>query len=151
VRLKARVSRDAIMGINLGDDLAISTIEHRPTPIAADALTSANVERTWPEAGRDLLRDEEVVGSCPATRETILIWRSLVLARMRLSVHRRTLTAEVDMNEQGWRDFLAAHRGSDWVVLPGGATAVFRVRSVVEAARLAEALRGCPGSLAAAC
>jgi 4a-hydroxytetrahydrobiopterin dehydratase len=64
---------------------------------------------------------------------------------MPLSVHRSTFIAEVDMNEQGWRDFLAAHRGSDWVVLPGGATAVFRVRSVVEAARLAEALARVPG------
>jgi 4a-hydroxytetrahydrobiopterin dehydratase len=49
------------------------------------------------------------------------------------------------MSEQGWRDFLAAHRGSDWVVLPGGATAVFRVQSMVEAARLAEALARVPG------
>ena len=49
------------------------------------------------------------------------------------------------MSEQGWRDFLAAHRGSDWVVLPGGATAVFPVRSVVEAARLAEAFARVPG------
>ena len=64
---------------------------------------------------------------------------------MRLSVLRSTFTAEVDMSEQGWRDFLAAHRGSDWVVLPGGATAVFRVQSVVEAARLAEALARVPG------
>jgi len=45
-----------------------------------------------------------------------------------------------DASEQGWRDFLAAHGGSDWVVLHGGATAVFRVKSMVEAARLAEAL-----------
>jgi 4a-hydroxytetrahydrobiopterin dehydratase len=52
---------------------------------------------------------------------------------------------EVDMSEQGWRDFLAAHGGSDWVVLHGGATAVFRVKSVVEAARLAEALALVPG------
>ncbi len=52
---------------------------------------------------------------------------------------------EVDMSEQGWRDFLAAHGGSDWVVLHGGATALFRVTSVVEAARLAEALAHVPG------
>ena len=49
------------------------------------------------------------------------------------------------MSEQGWRGFLAAQQGSDWVVLHGGATAVFRVPSVVEAARLAEALAQVPG------
>src|SRR5215470_14953579 len=49
------------------------------------------------------------------------------------------------MSEQGWRDFLAAHAGSDWVVLHGGATAVFRVPSMVAAARLAEAIAGIPG------
>src|SRR5262245_7898513 len=49
------------------------------------------------------------------------------------------------MSEQGWREFLAAQQGSDWVVLHGGATAVFRVPSVVEAARLAEALAQVPG------
>ena len=50
------------------------------------------------------------------------------------------------MSEQGWRDFLAALGGSDWVVLHGGATAVFRVKSLVEAARLAEALAQVPES-----
>ena len=49
------------------------------------------------------------------------------------------------MSEQGWRDFLAAQGGSDWVVLHGGATAVFRVPSVIEAARLANALAQVPG------
>jgi 4a-hydroxytetrahydrobiopterin dehydratase len=49
------------------------------------------------------------------------------------------------MSEQGWRDFLAACEGSDWVVLHGGATAVFRVQSMLEAARLAEALSQIPG------
>jgi 4a-hydroxytetrahydrobiopterin dehydratase len=49
------------------------------------------------------------------------------------------------MSEQGWRDFLAAHGGSDWVVLHGGAAAVFRVQSVVEAARLAESIAHVPG------
>ena len=29
------------------------------------------------------------------------------------------------MSEQGWRDFLAAEDLDDWVVLHGGATAVF--------------------------
>jgi 4a-hydroxytetrahydrobiopterin dehydratase len=49
------------------------------------------------------------------------------------------------MSERGWRNFLAAEGVSDWVVLHGGATAVFRVRSVVEAARLAEAIAHVPG------
>jgi len=49
------------------------------------------------------------------------------------------------MSEQGWRDFVAAQGGTDWVVLHGGATAVFRVPSVVEAARLAGALAQLPG------
>jgi 4a-hydroxytetrahydrobiopterin dehydratase len=44
------------------------------------------------------------------------------------------------MSEQGWRRFLAAERVADWVVLHGGATAVFRVPSLAEAARLAEAV-----------
>jgi len=35
--------------------------------------------------------------------------------------------------------------GSDWVVLHGGAAAVFHVRSIVEAARLAEAIAHVPG------
>jgi 4a-hydroxytetrahydrobiopterin dehydratase len=49
------------------------------------------------------------------------------------------------MSEQGWRNFLAVQGGSDWVVLHGGAAAVFRVRSAVEAARLAEAIARIPG------
>ena len=44
------------------------------------------------------------------------------------------------MSEQGWQDFLAAEDVADWVVLHGGAMAVFRVRSLLEAARLAEAV-----------
>ena len=44
------------------------------------------------------------------------------------------------MSEQGWQDFLAAQGVDDWVVLHGGATAVFRVGSLAEAARLAEAV-----------
>jgi 4a-hydroxytetrahydrobiopterin dehydratase len=51
----------------------------------------------------------------------------------------------VDVTEQGWREFLATQGGADWVVLHGGATAVFRVQSMVEAARLAEALSRIPG------
>jgi 4a-hydroxytetrahydrobiopterin dehydratase len=49
------------------------------------------------------------------------------------------------MSEQGWHDFLAAEGVDDWVVLHGGATAVFRVPSLREAARLAEAVAELPG------
>ena len=41
------------------------------------------------------------------------------------------------MSERGWREFLAADGVDDWVVLHGGATAVFRAGSLAEAARLA--------------
>jgi 4a-hydroxytetrahydrobiopterin dehydratase len=49
------------------------------------------------------------------------------------------------MSEQGWRRFLAAEGVADWVVLHGGAMAAFRVPSLAEAARLAEALAQIPG------
>jgi 4a-hydroxytetrahydrobiopterin dehydratase len=49
------------------------------------------------------------------------------------------------MSEQGWQDFLAAEGVEDWVVLHGGATAVFRVQSLGQAARLAEAIANVPG------
>jgi len=49
------------------------------------------------------------------------------------------------MSEQGWRGFLAAEGVEDWVVLHGGATAVYRVGSLGEAARLAEAVAEIPG------
>ena len=49
------------------------------------------------------------------------------------------------MSEQGWRAFLAAEGVDDWAVLHGGATAVFRVESVREAAQLAEAVASVPG------
>jgi 4a-hydroxytetrahydrobiopterin dehydratase len=49
------------------------------------------------------------------------------------------------LSEQGWQGFLAAEGGGDWVVLHGGAVAVFRVASLVEAARLAEAVAQVPG------
>ena len=39
------------------------------------------------------------------------------------------------MSELGWRGFLAAEGVGDWVVLHGGAMAVFRVASLFEAAR----------------
>jgi 4a-hydroxytetrahydrobiopterin dehydratase len=48
------------------------------------------------------------------------------------------------MSEQGWRSFLVAEGVEDWVVLHGGATAVFRVGSLAEAARLAEAVANVP-------
>jgi 4a-hydroxytetrahydrobiopterin dehydratase len=44
------------------------------------------------------------------------------------------------MSEQGWREFLAHAELGDWVVLHGGATAVFRVRSLGEAVRLAASI-----------
>ena len=49
------------------------------------------------------------------------------------------------MSEQGWRDFLAAENVGDWVVLHGGATAVFPVPSLGDAARLADAVAQVPG------
>jgi 4a-hydroxytetrahydrobiopterin dehydratase len=49
------------------------------------------------------------------------------------------------MSEQGWHDFLDAEGVEDWVVLHGGAAAVFRVASLSEAARLAEAVAKAPG------
>jgi 4a-hydroxytetrahydrobiopterin dehydratase len=49
------------------------------------------------------------------------------------------------MSEQGWRRFLAAEGVADWVVLHGGAMAVFRVPSLAEAARLAEVVARIPG------
>jgi len=48
------------------------------------------------------------------------------------------------MSEQGWREFLASDGVDDWVVLHGGATAVFGVGSLGEAARLAEAIADVP-------
>ena len=44
------------------------------------------------------------------------------------------------MSEEGWRRFLAADDVDDWAVLHGGASAVFRVASLQEAARLAGAV-----------
>jgi 4a-hydroxytetrahydrobiopterin dehydratase len=49
------------------------------------------------------------------------------------------------VSEQGWRDFLAADGVDDWVVLHGGATAVFRLGSLADAARLAGAIAQLPG------
>ena len=44
------------------------------------------------------------------------------------------------MSEKGWHEFLAAEGVDDWVVLHGGATAVFRVASLRAAVELAEAV-----------
>lgn len=43
------------------------------------------------------------------------------------------------MSQEGWQGFLAAEGVEDWVVLHGGATAVFRCKSLDESARLAGA------------
>lgn len=49
------------------------------------------------------------------------------------------------MSERGWRGFLAAEGLADWVVLHGGAVAVYRLPSLIDAARLAQALAQVPG------
>jgi 4a-hydroxytetrahydrobiopterin dehydratase len=49
------------------------------------------------------------------------------------------------MSEGGRQGFLAAEGVADWVVLHGGATAVFAVSSLGEAARLAAAVAEVPG------
>src|SRR3954454_7619555 len=49
------------------------------------------------------------------------------------------------MSERGWQQFLRADGVEDWVVLHGGAAAVFRVASLAEAAQLAEAMAGLSG------
>jgi 4a-hydroxytetrahydrobiopterin dehydratase len=49
------------------------------------------------------------------------------------------------MSEEGWREFLAADGVEDWVVLHGGATAVYRCPSLAVAARLAVAVAEVPG------
>jgi 4a-hydroxytetrahydrobiopterin dehydratase len=49
------------------------------------------------------------------------------------------------VSEQGWRAFLGAEGLEDWVVLHGGATAVFRVSSLAAAAQLAASVAELPG------
>ena len=49
------------------------------------------------------------------------------------------------MRNRGWKEFLSSDGVDDWVVLHGGATAVFRAGSLGEAARLAEAVANVPG------
>jgi 4a-hydroxytetrahydrobiopterin dehydratase len=48
------------------------------------------------------------------------------------------------MSKQGWQAFLAAEGVDDWVVLHGGATAVFRTSSLADAAALAAAVADVP-------
>jgi 4a-hydroxytetrahydrobiopterin dehydratase len=50
------------------------------------------------------------------------------------------------VTEEGWAAFLDAAGVEDWVVLHGGATAVFRTGSLPDAARLAEAVVAIPGA-----
>jgi 4a-hydroxytetrahydrobiopterin dehydratase len=49
------------------------------------------------------------------------------------------------MSEAGWRAFLEADGLEDWVVVHGGAAAVFRVESMVAAAELARAVASLEG------
>lgn len=49
------------------------------------------------------------------------------------------------MSEQGWKGFLAAEDVGDWVVVHGGATAVFRVGSLSQAAKLGAEVAEIPG------
>lgn len=49
------------------------------------------------------------------------------------------------MSEQGWTAFITADDLEDWVVLHGGAVAVFRVESMAAASALARAISHVPG------
>jgi 4a-hydroxytetrahydrobiopterin dehydratase len=49
------------------------------------------------------------------------------------------------MSERGWQGFLRADGVEDWVVLHGGATAVFGVASLSESAKLAQAVADVTG------
>ncbi|HEY7564615.1 MAG TPA: VOC family protein [Acidimicrobiia bacterium] len=49
------------------------------------------------------------------------------------------------MSEQGWRDFLAVEGLDDWVVLHGGATAVFRISPLAAAIAMAADVARIPG------
>jgi 4a-hydroxytetrahydrobiopterin dehydratase len=51
----------------------------------------------------------------------------------------------IGMSEQGWQAFLDAEGLDDWVVLHGGATAVYRAASVQAAASLAQSIAAVPG------
>lgn len=63
----------------------------------------------------------------------------------RRDVPQRPARTVRSMSEQGWRDFLSADGVDDWVILHGGPTAVFRVGSLQEAARLAASVADVPG------
>src|SRR4051812_108812 len=49
------------------------------------------------------------------------------------------------MSKQAWREFSRSEGVEDWVVLHGGAAAVFVVPSMAEATRLAQAVAVVPG------
>lgn len=49
------------------------------------------------------------------------------------------------MSEDGWRAFLSGNDIDDWAILHGGPTAVFKVASLQDAARLAAAVAEMPG------
>jgi 4a-hydroxytetrahydrobiopterin dehydratase len=49
------------------------------------------------------------------------------------------------MSDQGWKAFLATEDLTDWVVLHGGPTAVFRTKTLAAAAELAQAIAQLPG------
>jgi 4a-hydroxytetrahydrobiopterin dehydratase len=49
------------------------------------------------------------------------------------------------MSESGWRGFLTGAGLDDWSILHGGPTAVYRVASMTDAARLAAAIADLPG------
>jgi 4a-hydroxytetrahydrobiopterin dehydratase len=74
-------------------------------------------------------------------------FRSLLLAKIRAQTEQQMTAGcrRFSVSEQGWKGFLAAEGVDDWVVLHGGATAVFQVGSLSEAARLAEAVAQTPG------
>jgi 4a-hydroxytetrahydrobiopterin dehydratase len=49
------------------------------------------------------------------------------------------------LSDQGWNSFLSAEGLEDWVVLHGGPTAVFRTKSLLDAANLAQSISQIPG------
>jgi 4a-hydroxytetrahydrobiopterin dehydratase len=122
-------------------DDARSPSHHRPAEHVATEST-----KTW-------LQGPPMVGRAARLPTTRTRGRRAALpgaARRAHGVSLKGLTSlpcvsEVEMSEQGWRDFLAADNVEDWVVLHGGATAVFSVRSLGDAAWLAGAVARVPG------
>ena len=49
------------------------------------------------------------------------------------------------MSDEGWRAFLAAEGVQEWAVLHGGPTAVYRTKTLAEAAALAQTIAALPG------